>query len=87
MTQQSDTKQDNDPKDTGSTGGSQGSTTGYGTGQTIGQGTAPSPHGQNTPSNAGNAGVQPGEGGMVSEDRVEQMAHADGSSGEHDPEV
>ncbi len=40
-----------------------------------------------SPSNAGDAGFGSTESNHVSEERIEQMAHADGSSEEHDPDV
>jgi hypothetical protein len=67
--------------------GSQAATTGYGTGPTQGQRTAPAQQGQDMPSNAGNAGLQGEEGGPVSEERKEQMSHADGSSEADDTDV
>ena len=62
--------------------GSQGHTTGYGTGQSGGAAAA-SPQ-KDSPSNAGDAGPQGAEGGGVSPERVSQMSHADGESGDDD---
>ncbi len=83
-----DTLGENKQQNTGdASAGSQAATTGYGTGQTEGQGTAASQQGQDSPSNSGNAGLQGSEGGQVSEERTDQMSHADGSSEADDPDV
>ncbi len=88
------TQQNNDPKDlreidrddTGdSSAGSQAATTGYGTGQS--QGAAPAQQGQQTPSNAGDAGFKPDEAARLGDARTEQMSHADGSNIDDDPDV
>ena len=78
---------DGSPKTGASSAGSQSATTGYGTGQAVGQNDVPDGKAEQTPSNSGNAGFQAGEGGNVSEERADQMSHADGSADEHDPAV
>ena len=67
--------------------GSQAATTGYGTGDSGAQGAARARQGQDTPSNAGDAGFHADEAVQLSDERTEQMAHADGSSEADDPDV
>ena len=70
-----------------SSAGSQAATTGYGTGQSQGTGVAPAQHGQQGPSNAGDAGFKADESVRLSDKRTEQMMHADGSDKKDDPDV
>ena len=97
MIQENQNPQTNDQKDTNevhnrdnkgdSSAGSQAATTGYGTGQAGGQGTAAAPQGKDTPSNAGDAGFNADEARSLSDDRTDQMSHADGSSEVDDPDT
>ncbi len=86
--ERAENQQNNERENTAeSTAGSQAATTGYGTGQASAQGTAPAHAGKDTPSNAGDAGFKSTEAGQVSEERQEQMSHADGSNEDHNPDV
>ena len=86
--QSDDAREGSERNNTGdSSAGSQAVTTGYGTGQAEGQAAAAAREGKNTPSNAGDAGFSADEARSLTDDRTDQMSHADGSSEVDDPDT